>query len=165
MTNIITAPEPLTDKHDVSLFDCGESSLNDWIKNRALKNEVLGGSRTFVICNSNKVIGYYALAVGSVERKKVPSSMKRNMPEPIPVMILGRLAIDLEHQKKNLGTLLLRDAILRTLQASEIAGIKAIMVEALSNDAKSFYKRRGFRDSPLNEWLLFITIAEARESL
>jgi len=165
MDRNIRAPEPLTDLHDVTTFDCGDDSLNEWIKKRALKNEGLGGSRTYVISKRNIVIGYYALAVGSVEHEKVPTSLKRNMPAPIPVMILGRLAVDRNYRDQKFGSSLLRDALLRTLQASQIAGIKAIMVEAISNEAKMFYKKYGFRDSPIEERLLFITMTEVKKCL
>ncbi len=165
MTSTIKTPAPLTAQHAVSSFDCGEPSLNEWIKKRAHKNEELGGSRTYVICERDVVIGYYALATGSIDHHKAPSSLKRNMPDPVPVMILGRLAIDQNHQSKGLGSSLLRDALLRTLQASQIAGIKAIMVEAISDGAKSFYKKYGFRDSSIEDRLLFITITEAQKCL
>jgi GNAT superfamily N-acetyltransferase len=165
MTSNITAPQPLTGMHEVSSFDCGETTLNEWIKRRALKNEGQGASRTYVICEGEVVIGYYALAVGGVAHKEAPSAIKRNMPDPIPVMILGRLAVDQNYRNKQLGSSLLRDALLRTLQVSQTAGIKAVMVEAISDKAKSFYKKHGFRDSPIEERLLFITIAEVEKCL
>lgn len=165
MIRNITAPTPLTAQHEVTVFDCGNSSLNEWIKKRAFKNEGLGGSRTYVICKENNVVGYYSLAVGGIDHEKTPPSLRRDMPAPIPVMILGRLAIDQNYQNKKLGSFFLRDALLRTLQASQIAGIKAIMVETVSNEAKAFYKKHGFRDSPIDERLLFITIAEAQRCL
>jgi GNAT superfamily N-acetyltransferase len=165
MKSTLFAPEPLEAGFDVAQFDCGEVSLNEWLTKRALKNEEIGGSRTYVVREESRVVGYYALAVGSIEHKEVPSSLKRNMPTRIPVMILGRLAIDQNYQGNKLGVLLLRDAVLRTLNAARLAGIKAIMVEAISDEAKEFYKRFGFRSSPIDERLLFITVAEAEKSL
>ncbi len=85
----IGSPEPLTQEHDVSQFDCSNATLNDWLKKQALKNQQRGASRTFVICGKGRVIGYYALASGSVERRAVPSAVSRNMPEPIPITVLG----------------------------------------------------------------------------
>ena len=165
MANIITAPRPLADQHQTSAFDCGIPALNEWIKKRALRNEGSGASRTYVICEEETVIGYYALAVGSVDPLKVSASLRRNMPAPIPVMVLGRLAVDLNYHNIKLGSSLLRDAILRTLQASRIAGIRAIMVKAISGEAKLFYKKYGFRDSAIEERLLFITVSEAEKCL
>lgn len=158
-------PVPLTQEHDLRAFDCGEAALNTWLKIRALRNEILGGSRTYVLCDGICVIGYYALAVGGVEHKEVPSSLRRNMPSPIPVMVLGRLAIDKNYQGRKFGSFLLRDAILRTVQASKIAGIKAIVVHALSNEAKNIYVKHGFRSSPIDDKHLFITVSEAESCL
>lgn len=165
MLKNIVAPQPLKERHDTSKFDCGISSLNEWIKKRALKNEALGASRTYVICCKNVIIGYYSLSVGSVEPERVPSSLKRNMPKSIPIMLLGRLAVDKNYHSQKLGSSLLRDALLRTLQVSQDVGIKAMMVEAISNDAKNFYKKFGFRNSPIEERLLFITMEEVKHSL
>ncbi len=159
-TPTIRAPEPLTVMHDVNFFDCGDMSLNSWLKTRALKNENLGGSRSYVICLQNAVVGYYALASGSIEHDKVPSDVKRNMPSPIPVMILARLAIDKHYQGKRLGFFLLQDAILRIYQASKIVGVKAILVHALSEKARDFYRQHGFKSSPIDEMLLFLPLKE-----
>lgn len=156
----INAPEPLAPHHAIDSFDCGDVSLDIWLKTKALNNENSGGSRTYVICQENKVIGYYALASGGVSSEKVPAKIRRNMPSPIPVMILGRLTIDKNHQGKRLGSFLLRDAILRIYQVSKIVGIKAILVHAISEKAKAFYLQHGFRNSPIDEMLLFLTLTE-----
>src|SRR5207244_1748363 len=103
-----------------------------------------GASRTYVVCSSNRVVGYYALANGAIAHNQVTGRVRRNMPEPIPVMVIARLAIDEAYQGRGLGAALLRDAILRTLQAAEIAGIRAILVHAISEEAKKFYERNGF---------------------
>jgi GNAT superfamily N-acetyltransferase len=110
----ITAPEPITAAHILADFDCGTASLNDWLKRQALKNEISGASRTFVTCKDLQVVGFYALAVGSVNRKESPGKIKRKMPEPIPVMVLGRLAVDTHWQKSGIGRGLLKDAVIRT---------------------------------------------------
>src|SRR2546425_5444577 len=140
-TDDVTAPEKLTAEHDVSAFKSGEPTLDDWLKRRALANEESGASRTYVVCSNNRVVGYYALANGTVAHNEVTGRVRRNVPQPIPVMVIGRLAIDEAHQGRGLGAALLRDAILRTLQAAEIAGIRAILVHAISEDAKKFYER------------------------
>jgi len=154
----ITAPVPITAAHILTDFNCGVSSLNDWLKRQALKNELSGASRTFVSCKDLRVVGFYALAAGSVNRKEAPGKIKHNMPEPIPVMILGRLAIDIQWQKKGVGRGLLKDGVLRTIKAAKHAGIRAMIVHALSEDARNFYLRHGFQESPLNHFTLMLPI-------
>ncbi len=154
----ITAPVPITAAHILTDFNCGVSSLNDWLKRQALKNELSGASRTFVSCKDRRVVGFYALAAGSVNRKEAPGKIKHNMPEPIHVMILGRLAIDIQWQKKGVGRGLLKDGVLRTIKAAKHAGIRAMIVHALSEDARIFYLRHGFQESPLNHFTLMLPI-------
>lgn len=161
----IGRPEHLTATHDVSAFDSGVAALDDWLKRRALANEASGASRTYVVAAGGNVIGYYALATGAVTLQTATSRIRRNMPDPIPVMVLGRLAIDKAYQAKGLGRALLRDAILRTLQAATIGGIRAILVHAISDDAKRFYERYGFAPSPLDPMTLMITLADANKAL
>ncbi len=155
----LTAPSPISDNHDLSSFNCGNGSLNEWLQKRAFKNEIKGASRTFVVCNENLVIGYYSLAVGAVAREEASGRVRRNMPEPIPVMILGRLAVDQQWQGKQIGAGMLKDAILRTLIVAEQAGIRALLVHALSEQAKRFYLQCGFHESPVNDMTLMITLA------
>ncbi|MFQ5745169.1 MAG: GNAT family N-acetyltransferase [Acidobacteriota bacterium] len=162
----VTAPERLSAAHDVSGFDSGEPALDDWLRRRSLQNEASGASRTYVVrAGKQRVVGYYTLAVGAATHEEAPGRVKRNMPEPVPVMVLGRLAVDREFQRQGLGTGLLRDAVLRTVQASEIAGIRAILVHAISDDAKRFYDRYGFIASPIEPLTVMITIAEAAKIL
>ncbi len=161
----VTAPEHLTAQHDLSQFNCGAPELDDWLKKRALANEESGASRTYVVCAQRRVVGYYALATGGVAQAEAPGRIRRNMPDPVPVMILGRLAIDRNWQGRSLGADLLRDAILRTLQAAEITGIRAILVSAISEDARKFYERNGFLASPVDPLVLMITMADARKAL
>ena len=156
----ITAPEPITSTHILTDFNCAVSSLNDWLKQQALKNEVSGASRTFVVCKDLQVIGFYALAVGSVNRQEAPGKIKRAMPEPIPVMVLGRLAVDIHWQKNKIGRGLLKDAVLRTFKAAKHAGIRALVVHALSEEARNFYLRHGFQESPLNQFTLMLPLTD-----
>ncbi|MFK5892927.1 MAG: GNAT family N-acetyltransferase [Pseudomonadota bacterium] len=142
-------------------FDCGEPVLNDWLRTRALKNENSGASRTFVVCQNNNVAGYYVLATGSVMHQHAPSKVRRNMPEPIPVMILGRLAVSKQMQSAGLGRGLLKDAILRTLGVSKQAGIRALLVHALSDSAHKFYRQCGFVELPIDTMVLMITLKDA----
>jgi GNAT superfamily N-acetyltransferase len=162
----ISVPEHLNAEHDVPGFDCGVPALDDWLKRRALANEVSGASRTYVVCTGGRqVVGYYALATGAVALHAATSRARRNMPDPIPVMVLGRLAIDSACQGRGLGRGLLRDAVLRTLQAAEVVGIRAILVHAMSEDARCFYERCGFAVSPLDPMTLLITTADAKRIL
>jgi GNAT superfamily N-acetyltransferase len=161
----IGRPEHVTAEHDLSTFESGVQALDDWLKRRALANEASGASRTYGVSVRGKVVGYYALATGAVTLQAATGRARRNMPEPIPVMVLGRLAIDKAYQGKGLGRALLRDAILRTLQAAAIGGIRAILVHAISDDAKRFYERYGFSPSPLDPMTLMITVADAEKAL
>ena len=161
-----TPPEPIKPTHDVETFDCGNPTLNDWLRTRALESETSGASRTYVVCYENKLVGYYCLASGSVIRAEAPGKIRRNMPEPIPVMVLGRLAVDINHQSKGIGKGLVKDAVMRTLQASEIAGIRAILVHALDEEAKEFYVERcGFTPSPVHPLTLMVMLADVKKSL
>jgi GNAT superfamily N-acetyltransferase len=161
----LRAPEILTPEHDLADFACGEASLDEWLRRRALSNQESGASRTYVISAGAKVIGYYALAVGAIAHGDAPGRIKRNMPDLIPVMVLGRLAIHRDYQGQGIGAALLRDAILRTLQAAKIAGIRAILVHAISEAARKFYEKVGFRPSPVDPMTLMITLREASAEL
>lgn len=156
---MIAGPQPLSIHHQLDRFESGEPSLDDWLKRRALKNQANGASRTYVICKNETVIGYYCLAAGAMGHTEAPSAMRRNRPNPIPVLVLGRLAIHKDHQQQGLGTALLRDAILRSLQAAEIAGVTALLVHALSEDAKRFYRSRGFIESPIKPMTMCLMLA------
>jgi predicted N-acetyltransferase YhbS len=144
----ISAPEPLTDAHEFDDFCSGEPSLDDWLKRRARTNQISGASRTFVATRGSRVIGYYALAAGAVASSKAPSRLRRNMPDPIPVFVLGRLAVDRSERGKLLGSLLLRDAILRSRKAAEFGGVAGVLVHAISDRAQQFYLRHGFIECP-----------------
>ena len=161
----ITAPEHLTAAHDVSAFDSGVPDLDGWLRKRALANEETGASRTYVVCARGRVVGYYALATGGVAQVQAPGRVRRNMPDPVPVMILARLAVDRGWRGRNLGASLLRDAVVRTLQAAGIGGIRAILVDAISEDAKRVYERHGFGVSPVDPMILMITVADAKKAL
>ena len=161
----IGAPEHLTPQHDLAEFDSGVAALDDWLKRHALANERAGGSRTYVVVAGRRVVGYYALATGAVAPATATGRVRRNMPDPVPVMVLGRLAVDHDFQRRGLGEGLLRDAILRTLQAAELGGIGAILVHAISEDAKRFYESCGFTVSPIDPMMLMITVADAERAL
>jgi GNAT superfamily N-acetyltransferase len=161
----VSAPEHLTAEHDVSAFDCGVPDLNAWLKSRALQNEATRASRTFVVTCAGGVVGYYALAAGAVSHPEATGRVRRNMPEAIPVMVLGRLAVDREYQGTGLGAALLKDALLRTVAAAGIAGIRAVLLHAISEDAKRFYLHHGFAESPVDSMTMMITLADIEKAL
>jgi GNAT superfamily N-acetyltransferase len=161
----ITPPEKLTPAHNIAEFACSEPSLDDWLKKHALANEASGASRTYVVsAGGRRVVGYYALATGAVNAAEATGKVRRNCPDPIPVMVLSRLAVDEECDGKGVGSGLLKDAVLRVIQASEIVGIRAILVHAISEDAKKFYERKGFAASPLNPMTLMISLKDAKKN-
>ncbi|KCZ50362.1 MULTISPECIES: GNAT family N-acetyltransferase [Alphaproteobacteria] len=154
----LSAPVPLTAEHDLSAFDCGEPALNDWLRHRALKNESRF-SRTYVVCVGNQVVGYFCISAGSVERGAAPGKVRRNAPDQIPVSVVGRLAVDLDHAGKGLGADLLADALRRIALASQSIGIGAVMVQAKDEAAKRFYLRCAeFVEYPEDSRTLFLPI-------
>jgi predicted N-acetyltransferase YhbS len=157
-----TFPTPITMEHEVSGFDCGESSLNEWLKRRALKNQATGASRCFVVCCEGVVVAYYTLSAGAISHETSPKAMRRNMPNPLPVLLLGRLAVDRRYHNQGIGQALLRDAMLRAVHVSAEAGVFALLVHALSDAAKQFYISRGFVESPLQAMTLLMTLETVR---
>jgi GNAT superfamily N-acetyltransferase len=154
----LSAPAPLADDHDLTAFDSGVAELDDWLRKRARSNQATGASRTFVLCEGKRVVAYYALASGAVTASAAPGRIKRNMPDPIPFAVLGRLAIDQAYQGRGIGRALVRDAGLRLLQAAEILGIRGMLVHAISEDAKAFYLALGFAPSPSDPMMLMVTL-------
>jgi GNAT superfamily N-acetyltransferase len=163
----VRAPEPIGSQHDLGGFDCGEPALNDWLRRHAMRNELAGASRTYVVCEAhgNHVVAYYSLAAGAIARATAPGRVRRNMPEPIPVMVLGRLAVERTCHGHGVGRGLLRDALLRTMQAAEIVGIRAMLVQAISQEARRFYEQCGFRSSPVDPMTLMLPLAEVEREL
>ena len=162
---MLSAPQPLVDQHRLVDFESGEPSLDDWLKRRAAKNQANGSSRTYVVCEGERVMGYYCLAAGAIGHAEAPSTMKRNRPDPIPVLVLGRLAIHKDQHQKGLGTALLNDAIRRAIQAAEIVGVTALLVHAISEQARRFYLSRGFVESPIKPMTLCLMLATVEQAL
>jgi len=158
-------PAPIRADQELENFDSGELSLNEWLKKRALKNHASGASRCFVLCVGASVIGYYSLSAGAISHEAAPKAMRRNMPDPLPVLLLGRLAIDKRYHNRGIGQAMLRDAMLRAVNVASDAGVFAILVHALSEQAKRFYLSRGFVESPLQPMTLFMTIETIRSIL
>lgn len=156
----LQAPESLTAQHDVTSFCSGVETLDRWLQHRALKNQMSGASRVFAVCDGNHVLAYYALASGAVAVESASGRFKRNMPDPIPVVVLGRLAVDQTLHGKGIGRALVQDACRRVLQAASAIGIRGMIVHALSSEAKAFYEHVGFDSSPLDPMMLMVTLAD-----
>jgi GNAT superfamily N-acetyltransferase len=155
----LSSPQPLVTAHRLDDFACGEAVLDEWLKRRALANQLSGASRTFVVVASDqRVFGYYAMAAGAVSHQIVTSAVRRNMPDPVPVMVLARLAVDHRAQGLKLGGALLQDAVNRAVAVSQNAGVRALLVHALDDRAKQFYEHYGFQASPLHPMTLMLRL-------
>lgn len=162
---MILQPEALNEKHNIQGFNSGEESLDIWLKTKAIKNQKANASRTYVACNNERVVAYYVLASSSVVGSSATGRFRRNMPDPVPVVILGRLAIDLEYQNKGIGRALIRDAGLRVIQAAETIGIRGLLVQAISTKAKNFYEKLGFEPSLIDPMILMVTLDDLKASI
>lgn len=158
-----SAPAPLLASHRLEEFECGEAVLDEWLKRRAMANQVSGASRTFVVADQdNRVYGYYAMAAGAVSHQMATSPVRRNMPDPVPVMVLARLAVDLRAQGMKLGASLLQDAVNRAVAVSHNTGVRAMLVHAIHDNAKHFYEHYGFQASPLHPLTLMLRLNNVR---
>ncbi|MGQ9371718.1 N-acetyltransferase family protein [Azospirillum sp. ST 5-10] len=161
----LSAPEPLASHHRVEAFESGEPSLDAWLRRRAMANQASGASRTFVACRSGEVVGYHALASSAVAVSQAPGRFRRNMPDPIPVVVLARLAVARSEQGQGLGRALFRDAALRVMQAADLIGVRGLIVHALSEPARAFYLGLGLDPSPFDPMTLMVTVADLRASV
>ena len=161
----LSRPAPLADHHELAEFSSGVAELDEWLRRRARANQASGASRTFVVCEGNRVLAYYALASGAVRQPEAPGRFRRNMPDPIPVAVLGRLAIDQSHQGRGIGRALVRDAGLRLVNAAEILGIRGLLVHAISDDARAFYEAVGFLPSPSDSMMLMVGLHDLNGAL
>lgn len=152
------APIPLSEDHELEGFLCTEPTLEKWLKERARKNELSGASRTYVVCVGHAVVGYYCLSAGAVSLERAPSRIRRNMPDPIPVIVLGRLAVHSDWVKQGIGQGLLKDALLRSIAASGKVGARALLCHAISDRAKDFYLERGFVESPVDPMTVMLSL-------
>lgn len=159
---MLQSPEPLSAAHVLDGFDSGVASLDEWLRKRALPNQTSGASRSFVACEAGRVIGYYALAASAIATESAPGRFRRNMPDPIPVVVLGRLAIARSHQAQGLGRSMFQDAARRIVQTADTIGIRGLLVHAMSDDAMAFYLQLGLNPSPLEPMTLMVTIADLR---
>jgi GNAT superfamily N-acetyltransferase len=162
------SPRPLRAADNTSTFDCGAASLNNWLHTRALKNETTGASRTFVSIDSETetVAGYYCLSASSLLLEAAPGSIRRNMPDPIPVILIGRLAVDQAFKGKGLGASLLQHALVKGLEASRIIGARAFIVDALDDEAERFYSKFGFAPMPpASKRAMYLLVKDAEATL
>ncbi|QAU22777.1 GNAT family N-acetyltransferase [Dyella sp. M7H15-1] len=157
----LSAPQSLAATHRLDELNCGEPSLDDWLKRRALTNHLNGASRTFVVIDADQCVrGYYALAAGAVAHQEATGAVRRNMPDPVPMMVLARLAVDARTQGIKLGAALLQDAVTRVRSVAENAGVRALFVHALNERAKQFYEHYGFRPSPMHPMTLMLPLKQ-----
>lgn len=159
MKLMLAAPQPLVATHLTGDFECGEPSLHEWLKRRAMTNQLTGASRTFVVIDEqHRVRGFYAMAAGAVSHQLATSPVRRNMPDPVPVMVLGRLAVDRQAQGITLGAAMLQDAVNRAITVSQNTGVRALLVHALHQRAKQFYEHYGFQESPQHPMTLMLRL-------
>jgi GNAT superfamily N-acetyltransferase len=166
------SPEALSTVHKLSTddltdsFDCGQDDLNRFPKRFALANQAANSAQTYVTCRARRVVGYYSLAVGSAQREDSPSrAVKGIARHPVPVMVLARLAVDRSEQRSGIGKALLKDALLRTAQAADIAGIRALVVHAKDEDARRWYEQFDFEASPTDPLHLFLLVKDLKKLL
>jgi GNAT superfamily N-acetyltransferase len=155
---MLQAPQLLAKDHQIGDFCCGVASLDVWLKKRAFMNQIGGASRTYVVIHGDLVVGYYSLASGALALADAPGLIRRNMPDPIPMGILGRLAVDKSFHGKGLGGALLQDAVVRTAQAAGIIGLRGLLVHAISVEAKTFYEYHGFIASATQTMTLILSL-------
>ncbi|HET6840384.1 MAG TPA: GNAT family N-acetyltransferase [Candidatus Angelobacter sp.] len=162
----LSAVELLTSEHDLSQFDCGRHvSLTDWLKRFARMNQSSGDTRTYVVHRHLSVVGYYSLAPGSISRKEATARARKSAPEPIPVVLLARLAVDQREQGLGLGSALLKDALQRAYAGAEIIGGRAVLVHAIDAAASAFYRKFGFESCPGIETHLMLLMKDLRATL
>ena len=161
----LSAPEPLTDQHDLTGFQSGVASLDAWLLRRASSNQARGATRTFVVTERNQIVAYYALASGTINATAAPDRFRRNMPDPIPIALLARIAIDARLQRQGIGRGLIRDCAHRVAHAADILGIRGIVTHAISGAARAFYLAVGFEVSPIEPMTLMIILADIRSLL
>ncbi|MCK6412402.1 MAG: GNAT family N-acetyltransferase [Azonexus sp.] len=162
----LRGPDSLGVRHRLEDFDCGKPALNEWLHRHARQAQGSGSAKTFVVADDDRVVGYFSLTVGQVDTLEAPERIRKGMGRyPIPVVILARLAVSIQDQKKGIGFGMLQDAIRRTLLIAEQAGIRAMLTHPIDDEASSFYTRFGFIASPLSEQQLLLLLKDARHSL
>lgn len=161
------APRPITEQDDSSTFGCGEQTLDNWLRLRAIKNEAAGNSRTFITVEreSGLIAGYYCLSAHSLHHEQAPGSLRRNSPNPIPVILIGRLAVDSRFKAMGVGSSLLKHAFAKGIEASRIVGSRAFLVDALNDEAVAFYEKWGFQLVPASSRVMYVLTADAMQTI
>ena len=162
---MLQRPEPLSAAHVLDGFDSGVASLDDGLRKRALPNQASGAYRTFVSCDAGRVVAYYALAASAIATESAPGKLRRNLPDPIRVVVLGRLAIASSHQGQGIGRAMFQDAAQRIVRTAGTIGIRGLLVHAISEEAKAFYLQLGLNPSPLEPMTLIVTVANLRAAM
>lgn len=159
----LSAPQPLDANHRLEEFDCGKPALTDWLSRHARQAQGSGSARTFVVCDGDRVAGYFSLTVGQIDTIEAPERIRRGMGQyPIPLVILARLAVDLDYQGQGIGFSMLQDAIRRTIAIADQAGIRALLTHPIDESAETFYRRFGFESTPAHERQLILLLKDAR---
>lgn len=159
----LSAPQPLDARHQLDGFDCGKPTLSDWLQRHARQAQSGGSARTFVVCDGDRVAGYFSQTVGQIDTLEAPERLRLGMGQyPIPLVILARLAVDLDYQGQGLGFSMLQDAIRRTIAIAEQAGIRALLTHPIDAEAEAFYRRFGFEPTPVRERQLVLLLKDAR---
>jgi GNAT superfamily N-acetyltransferase len=158
--------EKLRREHDLSQFDCGNTTLNTWLQKYAWTNQQADSAKTYVALAENRVAGYYALTTGSVHRHESPERIAKGLANhPIGIVLLARLAVDNAHQGKGLGKALLFDALTRIEEAADIVAVRAVMVHAIDEAARRFYEHFEFEPSPLDPFQLLLLLKDLRKAI
>jgi len=158
--NCYREPELLGDGHGVDDFDCGDEVLNDWLRRRGLRNQREGSSRTWVVAHGTRVVAFYASSTAVLARAEATKRASRNQPNPLPAILLGRLAVDREYQGRGLAAALLKHFLLKALEVAEMTGVRLVLVHAKNEQAAGFYRHYGFETSPIDDLTLILLIKD-----
>lgn len=161
-----TGPVHLDQSHTVEGFDCGDNVLNQWLGSRALSNQHGGSSRTWVVTDeAGQVVAFYASSTATVLHRDAAGRHRRNQPDPLPALLLGRLAVDLKHVHRGLGQALVKHFLLKALEVAELVGVRMLLVHAATPDATSFYAQHGFEPSPVDELTMMMLVKDLQNSV
>jgi GNAT superfamily N-acetyltransferase len=150
--------------HIVEDFDCGQDVLNEWLRTKALHNQREGGSRTWVVLDGRRVVAFYASSTAVLMRNRATKRAARNQPDPLPAVLLGRLAVDAKYQGRGLAAALLKHFVLKSLEVAELTGVRLLLVHATNDTARRFYLRYGFEASPVDDMTLMLLVKDVRPS-
>ena len=159
MTSFI-GPVLLAADHRLGDFDCGDETLNRWLTTKAMHNQGEGGSRTWVVTVDDLVVAYYASSTAVILRSEATKRAARNQPDPVPALLLGRLAVDRLHQGRGLGAALLKHFLLKALEVAQITGVRVLLVHAKTSAAAGFYARYGFESSPIDDLTMMVLVKD-----